>query len=118
VTALQYGEYDLITGDSTGYLSLFWIESGEIQTSIKVHDGPVCALQADASKAVTSGRDMVIQVVDIIRGVIIQSLRGHCQPISDVAFDSRQIISLSIDGEIRTWDWDKGNQEGRRLQYE
>ncbi|KAL3788693.1 hypothetical protein HJC23_001892 [Cyclotella cryptica] len=105
VTALQYGELEVITGDNKGYLSLFWVDTGNILKSLKVHEGPITSLQVDATKAVSCGLDMVVQIVDVIRWEIIQSLRGHLQAVHDVAFDSRCIMSLSIDGEIRFWEW-------------
>lgn len=118
MTALQYGELEVITGDSMGYISVFWVETGEILKSISVHKGPVASLQVDATKAVTCGLDMIVQVVDMIRGTIIQSLRGHSHPIVDVVFDTSRILSLSTDGEIRSWDWiNRRHSERKKLQF-
>lgn len=120
MTALQYGELEIITGDSLGFISLFWVETGELLKSFKVHQSPVTSLQVDASKAVSCGLDMVVQVIDMIRGEIIQTLRGHSQGICAVAFDSRCIMSLSSDGVLRSWEWTSQNSssENRRLLFE
>lgn len=120
VTALKYGELELITGDNLGFLTLFWIDTGEVLQKVKAHEGRVSSLQVDATKAVSAGHDKVIQVVDIIRGIIIQTLRGHSDPIYDVAFDTSRIVSLSCDGELRTWEWDhrQKNDESRHLESE
>ncbi|EED89759.1 predicted protein [Thalassiosira pseudonana CCMP1335] len=105
VTALQYGELEVITGDSLGNISIWWIETGKLLQSCKVHDSRVTALQVDATKAVSCSLDMLIQVIDIIKGERLLTLRGHSAPILAVAFDARGIVSVSSDGELRHWHW-------------
>lgn len=105
MTALQYGELEVVTGDSVGNVSVWWIKTGELLKSCKAHNGPVSSLQVDATKAVSCGHDMIVQVVDIIKGEVLQTLRGHTKPILAVAFDRNVIISASSDGEIREWLW-------------
>ena len=63
------------------------------------------SVQICATKAVSCGLDMIVQVVDIIKGDILQTLRGHVAPILAAAFDRTEIISLSYDGELRYWTW-------------
>ncbi|KAL7449107.1 hypothetical protein ACHAWC_001793, partial [Mediolabrus comicus] len=104
-TLYLLGESELITGDSIGYLKVWNIQSAEALTSVKVHEGAVTSLQADATKAVSCGLDMLIHITDIIQGSVLQTLRGHDSPIFAVAFDQRQIVSVSSDGEIRFWSW-------------
>ena len=99
------GGSELITGDSIGYLKVWNIQSAEALTSVKVHEGAVTSLQADATKAVSCGLDMLVHITDIIQGSVLQTLRGHNSPIFAVAFDQRQIVSVSSDGEIRFWSW-------------
>jgi WD40 repeat protein len=48
---------------------------------------------------------MTIVVSDVIKGQVLQTLRGHTARILAVAFDSKHIISLSSDGEARYWFW-------------
>eukprot|EP00984_Skeletonema_dohrnii_P008842 scaffold3291_cov94-Skeletonema_dohrnii-CCMP3373.AAC.4 len=105
VTALQFSESELVTGDNMGYLKVWNIKSGEAITSVKAHQSAVTSLQVDATKAVSCGMDMIVQVTDIIQGHVLQTLRGHNAPIFAVAFDQRQIVSVSSDGEIRFWSW-------------
>lgn len=108
VTALQYGELEVITGDSLGNISLWWIESSELLQQVPAHDGPVASLQVDAVKAVSCGStDMSIAISDISQGVVLHKLRGHTAPVLAVAFDRNQIISFSSDGELRYWAFGK-----------
>ena len=62
-------------------------------------------MQVDATKAVSCSLDMLIQVIDIIKGERLLTLRGHSAPILAVAFDARGIVSVSSDGELRHWHW-------------
>ncbi|KAL7551966.1 hypothetical protein ACHAWF_015183 [Thalassiosira exigua] len=105
VTSLQYGELEAITGDSVGYITVWWIESSELLRRFKAHDGPVASLQVDATKSVSCGHDMIVNVSDVIKGEVLHSLRGHAAPVLAVAFDRKQIVSVSSDGEIRYWSW-------------
>lgn len=105
VTALQFSESELVTGDNVGYLKVWNIKSSEEITSVKAHRSAVTSLQVDATKAVSCGLDMMVQVIDIIQGSVLQTLRGHTAPIFAVAFDQKHIISVSSDGEIRFWSW-------------
>lgn len=118
MTALWYGELEIITGDSIGYLSLFWIDTGEILKYFQVHEGPILSLQCDSTKVVSGGFDKTIQIVDITKGMLIQSLRGHSQPIHDVVFDSTRILSASTDGEVHIWELaNQGCPERTRLDF-
>ena len=105
VTTLCFGELEIILGDR-GCISVWWIESGEQLQNFKVHDGAVTSIQVDATKAVSCGVDMVVAISDVIRGQVLQKLRGHNAPILALAFDSTQITSISSDGELRVWSWE------------
>ncbi|KAL7471741.1 hypothetical protein ACHAXS_012049 [Conticribra weissflogii] len=105
VTALQYGALDIVIGDSLGKVSIWWVKTGELLKSVQVHDGPVTSIQVDATKAVTCGLDMTVQVIDIINGEVLQILRGHKEPILTTGFDRRMIVSISVEGQVREWSW-------------
>ena len=105
VTALQFSESELVTGDNMGYLKVWNIKLEEAITSVKAHQSAITSLQVDATKAVSCGMDMNVQVTDIIQGSVLQTLRGHSSPIFAVAFDRKQIVSASSDGEVRFWSW-------------
>ena len=105
VTALRFSESELVTGDNLGYLKVWNIKLEEALTSVKAHQSAVTSLQVDATKAVSCGLDMNVQVTDIIQGSVLQTLRGHSAPIFAVAFDQKQIVSVSSDGEVRFWCW-------------
>ena len=108
---MQYGELDVIAGDSLGNIHVFWIETEEILASFAAHDSSVTSLQVDATKCVSSGLDMVIALSDVIQGVVLHKLRGHSAPILAVAFDRKQILSASSDGEIRYWPWETSSRD-------
>ena len=105
-TSLHFGELELITGDNTGSISVWWVHSGLELQRFKAHDGPVLSLQVDATKAVSCSLDMTIKISDVVKGLVLQTLRGHTAPIITVAFDRKQIISIAADGEVRYWSWD------------
>ena len=92
ITTLQYGELEVITGDSLGSISVWWIKSRELLKSFKVHNGPIVSLQVDATEAILVVLDMVVRVSDILIGEVLQTLRGHATTVPAVAFDS--VINL------------------------
>jgi WD40 repeat protein len=120
VTSLHFGELEVITGDNLGSISVWWVDSGLELQRFKAHDGPVMSLQVDAVKAVSCGLDMAIKISDIIKGQVIHTLRGHTAPIITVAFDRRQIVSLSSEGEVHYWFWESpccpGSKEREALE--
>ena len=107
ITTIQYGELEVVTGDNLGCISVWWVESGERLKNFKAHDGVVSCLQVDATKAVSCGQDMVIAISDVIKGQVLQRLRGHTSPLLAVAFDRKRITSISSDGEVRMWSWER-----------
>lgn len=104
---MQYGELEIITGDDLGRISVWWVESSELLRTFPVHKGKVTALQVDATKVVSSGTDGLIHISDLFRGETLHTLRGHSNPVLSVSFDGNQIISLSSEGELRYWPWEK-----------
>ena len=116
VTSMHFGELEVMVGDNLGSISIWWIDSGHELKRFKAHDGPVQSLQVDAVKAVSCGLDMTIVICDIIKGQVLQTLRGHTARLLTVAFDSKQIVSLSSDGEACYWCWN-GKQRERLEVY-
>lgn len=96
---------------------MFWIEASEhlqglgpIQ-SFKAHDGPVAGIQVDTTKAISCGlHDNAVAISDVIKGHVLQTLRGHAASILVVAFDDKEIMSVSSDGELRHWIWERENR--------
>ena len=62
---MKYGNLELITGNSVGLISVWWIESGTMIKQCKAHDGPVVDLQFDATKIVSCGMDYLVKVIDL-----------------------------------------------------
>ena len=47
----------------------------------------------------------MVSISDIIKGEVLHTLRGHTTPVLAIAFDGKQILSASADGELRYWSW-------------
>ena len=105
ITVVRYGELEVISGDNKGYVSIWWLKTGEAMRRCKAHDGPVLDLQVDATRVVSCGMDKNVQVVDILTGKILQTLRGHEDTVLAVVFDCNLILSASCDGTLRQWPW-------------
>lgn len=67
--------------------------------------GRINCLQADAVRVVTGGSDLRVRVSDIMSGGCVQSLEGHAGAVVGLQFDSREILSVGADGELRRWAW-------------
>ena len=104
ITVARYGKLEIVSGDSTGSVIVWWIENGEVLQHFKAaHDGKVMDLQFDATKIISSGYDSKIQIMSIMTGAIIQTLDGHQSSVASVAFDSVRVLSLSLDGVSIQW---------------
>jgi len=113
ITAIQFGQLEIISGDNHGWVSIWWIKTSENMRRCQAHHGPVTGLQFDATRVVSCGNDKNVQVIDIITGQILQTLRGHKAPVTAVVFDSKMILSSSVDGILRQWMWGSKSSCGR-----
>jgi WD40 repeat protein/tetratricopeptide (TPR) repeat protein len=115
VTVVKYGKLEIISGDSSGYVIVWWLKTGDIVQRCKAHTGVITDLQFDATKIVTSGVDHNLQLIDITTGEILQTLRGHEGPVVSLAFDSMKIMSASSDGTLRHWEWGSASKKPDKL---
>jgi hypothetical protein len=112
VTTLKVGKLELISGDSTGYISIFWLETGEKIQQCKAHEASVINLAFDSTKLVTCGMDCCLKVIDITSCQILHTLRDFEQPVASLRFDSgTRITTLSKDGLLKYWLWEKNSGE-------
>ena len=105
VTALKNGINEIITGDSSGEISIWFVKSSDLVNSCKAHDGPVNDLYFDATKLVSCGMDSLVKIIDVTTCQVLHTLRGHQGPILRIAFDSQMILTASKDWTLRRWMW-------------
>lgn len=111
ITVIKYGNLEVVSGDSMGIVTVWWIETGKMLQQCKAHEGKVCDLQFDATKIISCGMDTNIQIIDVMSGSILITLRGHEGPVIGIAFDNKQILSASRDGTVRLWQYGKFTEE-------
>lgn len=107
VTCVRYGNVEVLSGDATGNIFIWWLKTGQILRQCKVHAGPVKCMQFDSVHIVSGGVDRCVCVTDIATGEVLQSLRGHTGTVLAMAFDSERILSVGGDNSIRYWQWGK-----------
>lgn len=112
---IRCGQQELVSGDSAGYISVFWLENETIIRQSKAHDSLVTDISFDVSKIVSCSTDGTVKVLDMLSCQIIHTLRAGEVPICSVNFDKIHIIFLSLDGKIQQWLWestDEHNKDG------
>jgi len=111
VTSLKIGQLELISGDSLGYVSIFWLETGETIHQCKIHEGSIIDVAFDSTKLVTCGMDCCLKVIDITTCQILHTLRDFEKPVVSLGFDYGGITTLSHDGFLKYWLWEKNLSE-------
>lgn len=106
-----------LTADFDGALSLWDLESGQIERRFEGHNGYVRALDisSDGRFAVSAGGiDGQVIYRDLVTGEIIWRMTGHFEGrgLLDVVFvpGNRQAVSSSWDGTLILWDLATGEQ--------
>ncbi len=107
VTAMKSGKLEVVTGDSGGFITVFWLEDGTTLQKCKAHDASVTDLQFDATRIVSTGMDCCIKIIDITTCQVLHSIiNAHNKPILSCLFDSQKIMSLSKDWFLKHWLWE------------
>jgi WD40 repeat protein len=98
----------LASGDKSGKVMLWDVDSGESIDEWRAHDGPVLSLCFSPNGRVlaSGGADDVVRVWDVQTRRSLRSLSGHEDVVSCVAFspDGTSLVSGSWDGTIRLLD--------------
>jgi len=117
VTVVRSGKLEIVCGDAGGYVSIFWLETGEIVQQCKAHKTTITFLEFDATRIITSGMDCCLKVIDATSCEILHTIREFDGPVLSLRFDTSRITTLSKDGCIKHWMWDSRsvNREGARL---
>ena len=110
VCIVKYGLLEVFTGDISGRVFIWWMQTGKILRIIQCHTGPIKSLQFDAVNIVSGGTDNAVAITDIATGEVVQSLRAHTGHVLAVSFDSERIASCGGDNTLRYWAW--GKKEG------
>ncbi len=88
---------------ATGLQTLRWSDHrGPTYDAIFSHEGTMLA---------TTGADRVIKLRDPA-GKVLKTFEGHTAPVTDLQFTpgDRYLISAAENGEIKTWDVEKGTE--------
>jgi len=75
------------------------------------HNGPVICMALDvASRSLFTGSsDHSIKKWDISSGEFIQSMKGHCSSVTQIALKNKILLSTSADWSVRVWSADYGD---------
>jgi hypothetical protein len=105
VTCVRYGALEVLTGDNTGRIFIWWMKTGQVIRMISAHKGPVRCMQFDSVHVVSGGVDNNVCIVDLATGEVMQTLRAHTNQVLFVGFDSARVMSLSSDNTMRLYKW-------------
>jgi WD40 repeat protein len=111
ITVVKGGKLEIVCGNETGTISVWWIQSEELLGECKAHNGPVTDVAFDSTKLVSCGMDESIKVIDLMMLQVIQTIRCHGSQLLSIVFDERNLLTMSKDGNIRQWLWGDGNRE-------
>ena len=114
VTCLEFAATELVSGDRLGTILVWNITTGLVLRKLEgSHKHAVRDLRFDATKIISVGNDGLLLLTDISTGEHLQSLHGHRGEIITLAYDSREILTLSMDGDIRHWRFPVTGSEAR-----
>ncbi|KAG9235021.1 WD40-repeat-containing domain protein [Amylocarpus encephaloides] len=83
------------------------------------HGDYVRAVVATADWAVTAGRDEDVKIWDRSTGKLCHTYAGHYQEVTGlVLLSDKKVISISIDGTIRSWGLDRAALDKARIERE
>jgi hypothetical protein len=104
----------IITGDLSGNVNSWDVESGGMLATFRGHATPVYALAVsrDGTQVASAGYDQTVRVWDSSTGTEIHHLRGHTGSVKSLAFssDGKKLASSGSDGTIHIWDLDDGQK--------
>ena len=114
VTIIDFAATELVSGDREGTILVWNISTGLILRKLNnCHKQAVRGLRFDATKIISVGNDGLVLLTDISTGEHLQSLHGHEAEVLAVQYDSREILTLSVDNTVRHWRFPVGNNEAK-----
>jgi WD40 repeat protein len=112
VTVINFAASELVSGDRAGVILVWNISTGLILRKLEdCHKHAVRDLKFDATKIISVGNDGLVLITDISTGEHLQSLHGHEAEVLAVQYDSREILTLSVDNNVRHWRFPVKNME-------
>lgn len=99
-----------VTGGSDGRLR-FWTLTGQLQSEVRAHDGPVLKIVAFKDTLVSSSADRTIAVWDLSETLTLRRrFSGHTGEVNSVAVacDHDRLLSASEDRSVRLWELSTG----------
>ncbi|KAG5766403.1 hypothetical protein H9Q69_009115 [Fusarium xylarioides] len=109
VGALQVFETALACGTADGMVRLWDLRSGQVHRSLVGHTGAVTCLQFDDVHLVTGSIDRSIRIWDLRTGSIYDAY-AYDNPITDMMFDARRIVSAAGEDVVKVYDKVEGRQ--------
>lgn len=104
----------LATGSGDGTIWLWGLYDNSV-TRLDGHAGAVTALtfNADGTRLISSSWDRTARLWDVSQsppqsGSTLLTLTGHYGPLTGAAFSTRGLITGSLDGTLRLWDFAGG----------
>ncbi len=118
ITCMKFVSNELVTGDGSGCIIRWDLDTGEMVKKIEnLHESAVLCIQFDVTRIITGSSDDTIRITDIATGELMQTLRGHTADVVSLQFDTQQILSVSRDGHLRHWSWQKRGKEQISRKY-
>ncbi|CAF3537150.1 Mitochondrial fission protein [Fusarium graminearum] len=109
VGALQVFETALACGTADGMVRLWDLRSGQVHRSLVGHTGAVTCLQFDDVHLVTGSVDRSIRIWDLRTGSIYDAY-AYDNPVTDMMFDARRIVSAAGEDVVKVYDKVEGRQ--------
>ncbi|KAI1826879.1 WD40-repeat-containing domain protein [Xylaria intraflava] len=102
-------EVDLWTSSGDGTAKCLSRQKGFTTEDIIKHGGHVRAVAVTDQWVITAGRDEDVKVWDRASGKLYCVLEGHYNEVTDLVIldQGSRVVSVSIDGTVRTWPLDK-----------
>ncbi|MBN1951554.1 MAG: caspase family protein [Bacteroidales bacterium] len=97
----------LVTASLDGMVKIWDLLSGMLLMKYSGHRSGVYAVAANPSGFIASGsNDRSIHIWDSRSGKLLHRLTGHSGAVTSISFSGvgRNMVSCSIDGEIKVWD--------------
>ncbi|MFO0947273.1 MAG: protein kinase [Planctomycetota bacterium] len=114
-TDVQEGKTILASGDATGTILLWDVDSQSPELKLLGHQGPVTALAFSRTMPclVSAGDDGTIRVWSLADGSPLREMKGHEAPITALGLspDGRRVASSDKEGWVRLWDFNTGQSE-------
>ena len=111
ITVVKGGKLEIVSGNTTGTISVWWIKSEELLGECKAHDGPVTGIDFDSMKILSCGMDATIKVIDMMTLRVIQTIRCQGSQLLSIVFDEKNVLAVSRDGTVRQLLWNDGHNK-------